>query len=389
MARTASLAASLFLSACVTVNIYFPAAAVQRAADRIVEETWGEPGKEAPRPGPKGALPSRRSFALALSAREAHAQEADVNVSNPAIRALREAIRARSDAIKPYLDKGNVGIDHNGHLVIRATDGLSLKERAEAQRLVEAENRDREALYAEIARANNFPRERVADIRKIFAKSWMDNARPGWWIEDGPGHWRRKERLAVARDAEPASGSRVLRQPAIHRERPGAFDDQREADPHDQDVKLEALTGLSSRPVHEKAVLEVRGGHGDHHVRGDPDRGDARQKPEQDRDRSKELRDDGEESEKRRDTHVHREKMHGSFEARPPEPAQHLLRAVGKHHHGDGDPHEGQSHLVGRAKKHEEHRALLLIFRRSASAPAMAQKALQVQPPPLPKRSQS
>ena len=28
------------LSACVTVNIYFPAAAAEKAADKIIEEVW-------------------------------------------------------------------------------------------------------------------------------------------------------------------------------------------------------------------------------------------------------------------------------------------------------------------------------------------------------------
>ncbi|HEX5338063.1 MAG TPA: hypothetical protein VFW53_06470 [Gallionella sp.] len=31
---------ALFLSACVTINIYFPAAAAEKAADRIIEEVW-------------------------------------------------------------------------------------------------------------------------------------------------------------------------------------------------------------------------------------------------------------------------------------------------------------------------------------------------------------
>jgi len=34
------VAASLFLSACVTINIYFPAAAAEKAADKIIEEVW-------------------------------------------------------------------------------------------------------------------------------------------------------------------------------------------------------------------------------------------------------------------------------------------------------------------------------------------------------------
>ena len=36
------LAAALMfiLSACVTINIYFPAAAAEKAADKIIEEVW-------------------------------------------------------------------------------------------------------------------------------------------------------------------------------------------------------------------------------------------------------------------------------------------------------------------------------------------------------------
>lgn len=32
--------AAFALSACVTINIYFPAAAVEKAADKIIDEVW-------------------------------------------------------------------------------------------------------------------------------------------------------------------------------------------------------------------------------------------------------------------------------------------------------------------------------------------------------------
>jgi hypothetical protein len=39
------------LSACVTINIYFPAAAAEKAADKIIEEVWQtqKGGKAAPK----------------------------------------------------------------------------------------------------------------------------------------------------------------------------------------------------------------------------------------------------------------------------------------------------------------------------------------------------
>jgi uncharacterized protein YdbL (DUF1318 family) len=123
---------------------------------------------------------------------EAHAQEADINVSNPAIRALKDSIKNRSDSIKPFIDRGNVGITRDGLLTVRTTEGLNLKERAEVQQLVDAENRDREALYLEIAKANNIARESVPKIKTIFAKSWIEQAQPGWWIQDPQGNWKKK-----------------------------------------------------------------------------------------------------------------------------------------------------------------------------------------------------
>jgi uncharacterized protein len=191
--RTFILAAFL-ISACVTVNIYFPAAAVERAAEQIVKETWGGPG-EPPKAPPKPQSTNRFSPMRAVSLNfvgEASAQEADINVSNPAIRALKDSIKQRSNAIKPYMDRGNIGIGQDGLLRIRTTDGLNLKERAEVQQLVEAENRDREALYAEIAKANNIPKENISKIKSIFAKTWIEQAQPGWWIQDSQGNWKKK-----------------------------------------------------------------------------------------------------------------------------------------------------------------------------------------------------
>jgi hypothetical protein len=34
------LPAALTLPACVTINIYFPAAAAEKAADKIIEDVW-------------------------------------------------------------------------------------------------------------------------------------------------------------------------------------------------------------------------------------------------------------------------------------------------------------------------------------------------------------
>jgi len=44
------------LAACVTINIYFPAAAAEKAADKIIEEVWQlqKPAPERLNPGSEG-----------------------------------------------------------------------------------------------------------------------------------------------------------------------------------------------------------------------------------------------------------------------------------------------------------------------------------------------
>ncbi len=54
MKKLLPLTAALGLAACVTINIYFPAAAAEKVADKIIDEVWQiqkdrEPaGKQAP-----------------------------------------------------------------------------------------------------------------------------------------------------------------------------------------------------------------------------------------------------------------------------------------------------------------------------------------------------
>ncbi len=47
--RIGACAVSVALASCVTINIYFPAAAAERAADRIIEEVYQlKPAAKAP-----------------------------------------------------------------------------------------------------------------------------------------------------------------------------------------------------------------------------------------------------------------------------------------------------------------------------------------------------
>lgn len=210
--RSILILSSFVIFACVTVNIYFPAAAVGKAADVIVEdvwekeeenkddtteqepEDWQKPESEPETTSGSGSLIQNSTVTaiLNLFSTQAHA-ETDINISTPTIRALKNSMKKRAPSIFPYLNKGNVGLSNRGYLVIRSKKNLSLQEVSRMKKLVSDDNSDRKSLYREIARANNINMDRIDDIESIFAKSWIKNARSGWIVQGADGKWRKKK----------------------------------------------------------------------------------------------------------------------------------------------------------------------------------------------------
>lgn len=180
-----TLSLALLMAACVTINVYFPAAAVEKAADKIIEDIWGTGGVPQPETSPSPPL----SRWLNIFIRPAHAQ-ANINITTPKINQLQQSMSARFNQLKPMYDSGGVGLTSDGLITIRDAGALSLQQRAQAQRLVQQENADRQALYREIARANGHP-EWEKDIQATFARRWIDNARSGWWYQKN-GRWQQR-----------------------------------------------------------------------------------------------------------------------------------------------------------------------------------------------------
>ncbi len=197
--RTSSvLSLLLFVTACVTINVYFPTAQAVEAADQIIRGVYGEEQApvapaEKPAPGSSLQLPgSHRPLLIGvLEWLVAPAQaNADINIQSPAINTIRASMEARFATLKPFYDNGSVGMTGDGLITVRDLNAVPLRDRKTVNTLVADENRDRNALYKEIARANGHP-EWEADIRNTFAKRWVDNAPAGWWYQDGGG-WKKK-----------------------------------------------------------------------------------------------------------------------------------------------------------------------------------------------------
>ncbi|MDZ3823490.1 MAG: YdbL family protein [Pseudoxanthomonas sp.] len=183
-------AAALFLAACVTINVYFPAAQAEQAAREFVNDVIGNGADdgEAPPRGNRGAGVDLR--ALFLPVASAHAQ-ADINVRTPAITAIRERMRVRFETLRPHFESGVLGMTRDGRIAVRDASSLALRDRNAVNQAVAEDNRDRDAVYREIALANGQP-DWEDDIRATFARQWIEQARAGWYYQDAGGAWTRK-----------------------------------------------------------------------------------------------------------------------------------------------------------------------------------------------------
>lgn len=198
------IAAGVLLSSCVTINVYFPAAAAEKAADRIIEDVWGESEAKPEKDDTRGQRETESLFernaqrvmlAAAGSVLEfivppAHAQ-ADLNIATPAVRQLTQSMEARHAQLRKYYDAGAIGLTRDGLVQVRDQNLAPLPERNALRKLVADENADRANLYREIAAANGHP-EWEADIRSTFAERWVSNAAAGWWYQDAGDAWKQK-----------------------------------------------------------------------------------------------------------------------------------------------------------------------------------------------------
>ena len=190
---------SLIVVACVTINVYFPAAAADKAADQFINDVTG--GSKPATPPQSNLRDEQPDYLLAavgdlmyalVPAAQAQDAEAALNVSSPAVTRIKSSMAARFPELEKFFASGAVGLTKDGLIEVRDINSVALPDRATVKRLVAEDNADRAQLYTEIARASNHP-EWEADIKKSFSRRWVaTGAKAGWYYQDDSGAWKQK-----------------------------------------------------------------------------------------------------------------------------------------------------------------------------------------------------
>ena len=190
----ASLISLLFISifaSCVTINVYFPAAAAQEAAKEIVEDVLKQARPETKNKTSsvefRGAAVKLVSAIVDIIIQPASAA-ANISINTPKISTLRSQLKQQHNALVNDFNQTRIGYTDAGLVKLRQTDGMNLKDKATLIKQINAMNQTLNQLYREIALANQHP-EWQKDIQKTFAKTWISEIQSGWVYFSG-GQWK-------------------------------------------------------------------------------------------------------------------------------------------------------------------------------------------------------
>lgn len=186
----------LLLSACVTINVYFPAAAAEKAADEIIDQVYGPKSAPTESPSPNSKLHHLTPLdqflnsGLNILIAPAYAQ-ANIDITSPKIQSLTNKMAKRHQNLLDSYDNGAIGLTADALIAVRDLTLIPLKSRKSVTNWVAEENQDRLALYREIAIANHHP-EWESEIRATFAKRWIERASKSWWYQTSQGKWEQR-----------------------------------------------------------------------------------------------------------------------------------------------------------------------------------------------------
>lgn len=104
-----------------------------------------------------------------------------------------DRMQARFPTLRPWLDRGVVGLTDDGDLAIRDPDSAPF----DLSRLVREENLDRAVFYygmcGAVGHGGDSLRGWLPYVRETFGTEWSRQAPSGWWLRDQRGVWLKKQ----------------------------------------------------------------------------------------------------------------------------------------------------------------------------------------------------
>lgn len=151
---------------------------IEEQADDLLDYIEGDTNT-LPEPAPKPTSFLQNAIDFLQPVQVAYAAELK-STSSATTQELAKSMRARNAEIDSWLAKGCFGENNRGYLELRECDALGdANARNAAQQLMADENKDRKALYAEIAKLNADQGVSVSTVESIFHTQRLKRGKAG------------------------------------------------------------------------------------------------------------------------------------------------------------------------------------------------------------------
>lgn len=137
------------------------------------------------------------AFVAALVFSTAALAAADISdvkleVNDPMSVVIKHSMMQRFSRLVKFYEPGVIGLANNGDVAVSAPERLGkIATRQIVEKLIDAENSDRMALIAALAKHAN-RNDAIPEIRAAMAKRWAAEMKSGWMLQDEQGNWFKK-----------------------------------------------------------------------------------------------------------------------------------------------------------------------------------------------------
>ncbi|MDK9724612.1 MAG: YdbL family protein [Sterolibacteriaceae bacterium MAG5] len=115
-----------------------------------------------------------------------------LDVNDPMSVVIKHSMQQRVSRLVKFYEPGVIGLANNGDVAIAAPERLGkIATRQIVEKLLDAENSDRLALIAALAKHAN-RNDAIPEIRAAMTKRWAAEMKSGWMIQDEKGVWNKK-----------------------------------------------------------------------------------------------------------------------------------------------------------------------------------------------------
>lgn len=115
-----------------------------------------------------------------------------LDANDPMSVVIKHSMQQRLSRLVKFYEPGVIGLANNGDVAIAAPERLGkVATRQIVEKLLDAENSDRLALIAAIAKHAD-RNDAIPEIRAAMTKRWAAEMKSGWMIQDEKGVWNKK-----------------------------------------------------------------------------------------------------------------------------------------------------------------------------------------------------